>query len=119
MIKSNKNYDTEDTYGGEYEKLPSVEKEGKVTYTDHLKSKKSLRSSTGHLRNFSTSYKQGDSIELPNVKGASRESMSLTDLELKLKKLKNLSQNDKETIDLQRKKIAQLKAEFGKLSISF
>lgn len=103
MMKASRQYE-EDVYGNEdYDKLPNVESEAKITYTDSLKAKSSIRASTGHLRNLSNYDKGSESIELPNIKQASRTSLAQQDLEQKLIKLKNLSQNDKEMIDIQRK----------------
>lgn len=117
MIRSNKNYEMEDNYGHEeYDKFPSVEADPKITYTESLKARASLRASTGHLRNMSQqNMKPTDSVEFPSIKHAIRENVTTLDLEQKLKKLKNLSQNDKEMIDIQRKKLAQQKFEIEKL----
>lgn len=104
MIKANKPYETKENYANEeYDKFPSFENEAKVTYADNLKAKSSMRASTGHLRHLSGYDKKTDSVELPNIKHASKVSASQLDLEQKLQKLKNLSQNDKEMIDIQRK----------------
>lgn len=103
MIKANKNNEVEDYPMEGVEKLPTFEKDPKITYADTLGSKTNIRASTGHLRNLSTYDRASENIELPNIKSAQRNSALQMDLEKKLKKLKNLSQNDKEMIDIQRK----------------
>lgn len=116
MIRANKYHGKDDNYASEeYDKLPNVDSEAKITYTDQLKAKTSVRASTGHLRNLSNYEKPPESIEFPNIKNASKNNLSQLDLEQKLQKLKNLSQNDKEMIDIQRKKLAQQKFEIEKL----
>ena len=103
MMKLSKQYE-EEGYGlEEYDKLPSVDKEAKITFTEELKRNNSIRASTGHLRNMSNFEKVPEGIELPNIKHASKNNAIQQDLEQKLVKLKNLSQNDKEMIDIQRK----------------
>lgn len=58
---------------------------------------------------------KSDALELPMIKNPSKETMMTLDLEKKLIKLQNLSQNDKEMIEIQRKKLAQQKFEIEKL----
>lgn len=103
MIKAGKNSDDQDYPFDTVDKLPSVDKDSKMKYSSDIASGSSFRASTGHLRNMSSYDKSSESVELPNIKSAQRASIGNGDLELKLKKLKNLSQNDKEMIEIQRK----------------
>lgn len=85
MIKSNKTKESEDYPLDNVDKLPNVDKEGKVVYTDQLASISTLRASTGHLRNMSSYDNSGDNFELPNIKSAQRHTLMQGDLEKKLK----------------------------------
>jgi hypothetical protein len=85
MIKQSKNQDNEDYPTQGIEKLPTMDRDAKVTYADQLGSKPTNRASTGHLRNLSTYDKSTEDLELPNIKSAQRNTAAQLDLEKKLK----------------------------------